>query len=73
MHLHHWGIDPADLWKRGAKVLENPVDVPFKALRAFMYNQKELIETDETIYKHYVESSDIRSKMAQSMHDYCIQ
>ncbi len=54
-------------------MLENPLDVPFKALRAFMYNQKDLQEKDAEIYQHYLSHRDIRTLMAQSIHDYCIQ
>ena len=67
------GVQSLEVMNRGAHVLENPVDVPFKALRAFMYTQKELMDTDEEIYHHYLNNTDIRTRMAQSMHDYCIQ
>jgi hypothetical protein len=61
------------VWKRGAHILENSVDVPFKAARAFMYDQKELIQVDALIYEHYKQHKDMRTKMAQSIHDYCIK
>jgi hypothetical protein len=51
------GVKPDILRSQGAVVLENPLDVPFKAFRAFMYRQEELAKDDATIYQWSVPPS----------------
>jgi hypothetical protein len=60
------GVKPDILRSQGAVVLENPLDVPFKAFRAFMYRQEELAKDDATIYQWSVPSSSSTSSSSSS-------
>ena len=59
-----------ELRAQGAQVNENPVDLPYKPFRAFMYTSTELKKVDGGIYQHYLHQKDIRSQMYQAAHDY---
>mmetsp|Transcript_34885 Transcript_34885/g.76529 ORF Transcript_34885/g.76529 Transcript_34885/m.76529 type:complete len:466 (-) Transcript_34885:65-1462(-) len=61
-----------ELRSQGARVNENPIDLPYKPFRAFMYTTQELQadDTDALIYRHYLNEKDIRSQMYQAAHDY---
>lgn len=57
---------------QGAVVCEQPQDLPFKPFRAFMYEQDELQSIDQKVYKFFLESTDLRSLLFETLHDYFI-
>mmetsp|Transcript_20875 Transcript_20875/g.25277 ORF Transcript_20875/g.25277 Transcript_20875/m.25277 type:complete len:447 (+) Transcript_20875:342-1682(+) len=59
--------------RRGAYVQSEPTGIPFKVFRAFMYKQEELQKIDAETYEFYKTKTDLRSILAQNMHDYFIQ
>lgn len=66
--------DAHDIRIRGASVVvQQPLGLPFKPYRAFMYPQEELREVDALAYKYFCERNDISSLMNQTLHDYFIQ
>lgn len=66
---HLSGVTSNDLKMKGCEVWENSRDLPFKLFRAFMYRQEELIAHDQAIFEHYKTHKDIRTKVAQTIHD----
>jgi predicted Rossmann-fold nucleotide-binding protein len=63
------GISSNDMKLKGCEVWENHPDLPFKLFRAFMYRQEELIAHDHEIFEHYKSHKDLRTKIAQTIHD----
>lgn len=59
--------------KRGALVHQNPIHLPFRPYRGFMYSQTELQKNDSKIYNYYLTAKHIHSKMWQAAHDFCIE
>lgn len=68
------GVNPNMLRAQGAVVLENPLDVPFKAFRGFMYRQEELAKDDAAIYQWYLQhGKELQPLFAMTTHDYSIK
>jgi hypothetical protein len=63
------GITSNDMKVKGCEVWENYPDLPFKLFRAFLYRQEELIAHDYKIFEHYKNHKDLRTKIAQTIHD----
>jgi predicted Rossmann-fold nucleotide-binding protein len=64
-----------DIRQMGARyVTSNPPTVPFKPLRAFLYNQDEMALVDQQIYHYTLEkdSNSFPSQLAMSVHDFSI-
>lgn len=68
------GITSNDVRKMGARyVTSNPPSVPFKPLRAFLYNQEEMKLVDKDIYHFYLtQSNSFPAQLAMSVHDFSI-
>lgn len=66
------GIRAKYVRDKDAEVLDLPGEFPFRAFRAFMYKQDELLANDAKIYAHYLAHTDLKTKMAQSIHDHCM-
>jgi predicted Rossmann-fold nucleotide-binding protein len=67
------GVSDDDVRRMGASyVMTNPTSLPFKPLRAFLYNQEELRQHDAEIYKFFKSESSVSSRMAFSLHDFSI-
>jgi len=61
------------LRQRGAFVQEEPEGFPFRVFRAFMYKQEELKKVDQASFDFYRTRTDLRSILAQTIHDHFIQ
>ena len=68
------GITSNDIRKMGARyVTSNPPSVPFKPLRAFLYNQEEMQQVDHEVYQFYLQQSNsFPAQLAMSVHDFSI-
>jgi predicted Rossmann-fold nucleotide-binding protein len=63
-----------DIRQMGARyVTSNPPSVPFKPLRAFLYNQEEMKIVDQQIYQFFLsQSNSFPAQLAMSVHDFSI-
>jgi predicted Rossmann-fold nucleotide-binding protein len=68
------GMTSNDVRKMGARyVTSNPPSVPFKPLRAFLYNQEEMQQVDKEVYHFYLQQSNsFPAQLAMSVHDFSI-
>lgn len=61
------------LIESGADFLDQVEGIPFKAIRAHMYRQEELLIVDAAMYQWYLAEIGIKAKIAQTIHDFFIQ